>query len=86
VSARGWRRGALRAIIFIVKAARTLLADDEGPLHTFDDAPLLDEPDSEERRAAFDAAVEDYRTGRVRIHGGEEVHAELLEELRPAAE
>lgn len=56
------------------------LADD-GPLYTFDDAPLLDEPDTEERRAAFEAAVEDCRTGRVRMHDGEEVHAEL-ERLR----
>lgn len=69
-------------------AARKLHVDDDlvedGPLYTFDDAPLLDEPDTEERRAAFEAAVEDYRTGRVRMHSGEEVHAEL-ERLRAGA-
>lgn len=40
-------------------------------------APLDEEPFTEDERAAFDEAVEDYRTGRVEMYGGEEVSAEL---------
>lgn len=67
-------------------AARKLFAEDDlaasAALSTFDDAPLLDEPDTEDRRLAFEAAVNDYRTGRIPMHDGDAVHAELTELLR----
>ncbi len=44
-------------------------------------APIDEEPFTDEERAAFDAAVEDYRAGRVPIRSSEEVLA-LLEQAR----
>lgn len=60
-------------------AARTLepALDEDPMLATMRNAPLSDEPETEEERAADLEAIEDYLSGRVRMVSGAEVHAEV---------
>ena len=76
INADSYLRGS-RVRCFGMTAARTLepFADD-GPLYSFDDAPL-GAPFTPEERAEFDAAVAEHRAGRARAIPGEVVHAEL---------
>lgn len=68
-------------------AARKLEPSDPDPvLAALHAAPLDEEPFTEDERAEFDEAVEDYRSGRVRMLRGEEVRAELDRLLDTAAE
>lgn len=59
-------------------AARKLLADDDDPvLAAFRNAPLSDEPETEEEREADYAAIAEYQAGRARVIGREEVLAKI---------
>jgi hypothetical protein len=60
-------------------------AEEDPVLAAFNDAPLSDEPETEEEPAADLEAIEDYRTGRVRMCSGAEVHAEVEAMARATA-
>ncbi|MEZ4297774.1 MAG: hypothetical protein R3B70_22645 [Polyangiaceae bacterium] len=63
-------------------AARKLYADEEDPvLAAFRDAPLSDEPETEEERAADRAAIAEYQAGRARTLGRDAMRA-TLERMR----
>lgn len=61
-------------------AARKLepsVHDDDAVLAAFRNAPLSDEPETEEEREADLAAIEDYQAGRARTISREEMQATI---------
>lgn len=67
-------------------AARKLLADDNDPvLAAFRNAPLADEPETEEERAAFEVGLADIRAGRGRTIGRDEMRAKIEKMRREQA-
>lgn len=71
-----------RAKLPVVSAARKLDPAPVDPvLAALLNAPLSDEPDTEERRAAFEVGMADIRAGRTRQIGPEEMKA-TLERMR----
>ncbi len=56
-------------------------SNDDPVLAALRAAPVDEEPFTDDERAAFETAVEDYRTGRVPMRNGAEVHA-MIEQTR----
>jgi hypothetical protein len=75
----------MRAMFSTMTAARKLeplaFLENDPVLAAFLNAPVSDEPETDEERAAFELGMADIRAGRVRTVGREEIQA-TIERMR----